>query len=174
MSDLVEWLGRQIDEDARIATEASRRFESAPVAGGVHWHWVDPESDTPVTPDPSRSEFLTDEAENFGFSLRSVERFPTEHVGLLPQFAIAHAMEVPVAAACHIAAHDPARVLREIEAKRRILARHVLSPAEGDPGRPWDDADDCLYDGEPWPCPDLRDLALSYADRPGCRDEWRP
>jgi hypothetical protein len=27
----------------------------------------------------------------------------------------------------HVALHDPARVLREIEAKRLVLARHVLS-----------------------------------------------
>ncbi|WP_329433211.1 DUF6221 family protein [Streptomyces sp. NBC_01280] len=31
--------------------------------------------------------------------------------------------------ALHVALRDPARVLREVEAKRRVLARHVLSPA---------------------------------------------
>ncbi len=41
--------------------------------------------------------------------------------------------------------HDPARILREVEAKRRILARHAR---------------------DPWPCHDLPDLASPYADHP--------
>ncbi|GGK32137.1 hypothetical protein GCM10011583_74870 [Streptomyces camponoticapitis] len=52
---------------------------------------------------------------------------------------------LPPTIALHVALHDPARVLREIEAKRRILARHAR---------------------DPWPCHDLRDLALPYADHP--------
>ncbi|MGW5003094.1 DUF6221 family protein [Streptomyces hydrogenans] len=71
------------------------------------------------------------------------------------------------AIALHVALHDPARVLREVEAKRRVLARHAFSPAIGDPELPWDNRDDCQYDGEPWPCDDLLDLALPYADHPG-------
>ncbi|MEU6143227.1 DUF6221 family protein [Streptomyces sp. NPDC047081] len=66
----------------------------------------------------------------------------------------------------HVALHDPVRVLREVEAKRRVLSRHALSPAAGDPERPWDDRDDCQFDGEPWPCADLLDLALPYLDHP--------
>ncbi|MBW8487611.1 DUF6221 family protein [Actinomadura parmotrematis] len=68
--------------------------------------------------------------------------------------------------ALHVALHDPARVLREIEAKRRVLARHALSPAGGDPELPWENVDDCQYDGDPWPCDDLLDLASPYADHP--------
>ncbi|MGW6786913.1 DUF6221 family protein [Streptomyces sp. NPDC054987] len=68
--------------------------------------------------------------------------------------------------ALHVALHDPARVLREIEAKRHVLARHLFSPAIGDPELPWDNRDDCQYDGEPWPCDDLLDLALPYVDHP--------
>ncbi|WP_327350365.1 DUF6221 family protein [Streptomyces sp. NBC_01304] len=70
--------------------------------------------------------------------------------------------------ALHVAMHDPVRVLREIEAKRRVLARHVLSPATGDPELPWDNRDDCQFDGEAWPCDDLLDLASPYADHPDC------
>ncbi|QNS08326.1 DUF6221 family protein [Streptomyces xanthii] len=51
--------------------------------------------------------------------------------------------------ALHVALHDPARILREIEAKRRILARHAR---------------------EPWPCPNVRDLASPYADHPDFPD----
>lgn len=72
----------------------------------------------------------------------------------------------PPTIALHVALHDPARVLREVEARRRVLARHVLSPATGDPELPWDNRDDCQYDGEPWPCDDLLDLASPYADHP--------
>ncbi|MFB6557726.1 DUF6221 family protein [Streptomyces sp. NPDC056400] len=68
--------------------------------------------------------------------------------------------------ASHVALHDPARVLREVEAKRRVLARHDLAPAVGDPETPWDDRDDCRFDGDPWPCDDLLDLASPYADHP--------
>ncbi|MFF3972303.1 DUF6221 family protein [Streptomyces rubiginosohelvolus] len=68
--------------------------------------------------------------------------------------------------ALHVALHDPARVVRGVEAGRRVLARHVLSPATGDPELPWDNRDDCQYDGETWPCDDLLDLASRYADHP--------
>ncbi|MEU5620663.1 DUF6221 family protein [Streptomyces sp. NPDC047802] len=47
--------------------------------------------------------------------------------------------------ALHVALHDPARILREIEAKPRILARHAR---------------------DPWPSHDLRDLASPYTDHP--------
>ncbi|WP_329079392.1 hypothetical protein [Streptomyces niveus] len=32
---------------------------------------------------------------------------------------------------------------------RRVLARHVLSPATGDPELPWDNRDDCQYAAHP-------------------------
>lgn len=68
--------------------------------------------------------------------------------------------------ALEVALHDPARVLREVEAKRRVLARHVLSPAKGDPELPWDNRDDCQCHGETCPRDNLLDLASPYADRP--------
>jgi hypothetical protein len=66
--------------------------------------------------------------------------------------------------AIHIARHDPARVLREVEAKRRIIewlvdvarvldAREVYAP----------DADD-----------GLRLLALPYVGHSDYREEWKP
>jgi hypothetical protein len=68
----------------------------------------------------------------------------------------------------HIARHDPARVLVEVEAKRRILDTyeeatnfyrvHVAAPAGEVHG---------LWTAIQW-------LALPYADQPGYRDEWRP
>ncbi|MFE5628463.1 DUF6221 family protein [Streptomyces sp. NPDC056543] len=61
----------------------------------------------------------------------------------------------------HIASHDPARVLREVDAKRRRL--EVLADAIQ---RGHDDYDIAT---------ELLPLeALPYADHPDYRDEWRP
>lgn len=66
----------------------------------------------------------------------------------------------------------PARVLREIEAKRRIVEQH----------RPVGYGDVCLSychtrtpsQPQTWPCLTLRLLALPYADRPGYQEGWAP
>ncbi|MBD9700678.1 hypothetical protein IHE56_00940 [Streptomyces sp. ID01-12c] len=60
-----------------------------------------------------------------------------------------------------IAEHDPARVLREIDSKRRVLGaiEHLLVQVDD----PFADVDGVL-----------RLLAVPYADRPGYREEWRP
>lgn len=80
----------------------------------------------------------------------------------------------------HIANWDPARVLADIDSKRRIIdaVEHYLDPHPGQP---------CTNEDNPWVACDphvraqnrvhpyaLQLLALSYADRPGYRDEWRP
>ncbi|WP_225811303.1 DUF6221 family protein [Streptomyces spinosus] len=73
----------------------------------------------------------------------------------------------------HIARHDPARVLREIDAKRQIIEQHTVSETSEFEGK----TDTITYcpicrnDGE---CPTLRLLALPYADHPDYRQEWRP
>ena len=56
----------------------------------------------------------------------------------------------------HIARHDPARVLAECEAKRRIVEE-----ADG-------------ADAQWWEHRYLLALALPYADHPDYRDEWKP
>ncbi|WP_219825902.1 DUF6221 family protein [Nonomuraea typhae] len=65
----------------------------------------------------------------------------------------------------HIVLHDPARVLREVEAKRQLLdqfrlrgdsVRRTVQPATGGV---WDDL--------------LRLLALPYADHPEFREQWK-
>ncbi|MFF6829617.1 DUF6221 family protein [Streptomyces longwoodensis] len=74
----------------------------------------------------------------------------------------------------HIAAHDPARVLREIDAKRQLLALHQEKQEQG---YGTDLCAECGF-GEVsqsyYPCATLRLLTLPYADRPGYREEWRP
>lgn len=63
----------------------------------------------------------------------------------------------------HIVRHDPARVLREVEAKRRILDMDDRQPVL----YPDDEAAVALQDV-------LKMLALVYASRDGYREEWRP
>lgn len=87
----------------------------------------------------------------------------------------------------HIAEYDPARVLREVEAKRRLVELHQPAnpdavPCEGYagwPDKPWFYCATC-GSGEPneypitWPCETIKLVALPYADRPGYLDTWRP
>lgn len=73
----------------------------------------------------------------------------------------------------HIARHDPARVLREIDAKRRII--DLCEPPLVEVTGLRDSEPQYLPGaGAPWGEDVLRLLALPYADRPGYRDEWRP
>lgn len=70
------------------------------------------------------------------------------------------------AEALHIARHDPARVLSEVEAKRSIIDHTT------------DEMTDHGLDNPRW-YPDtlkpiLTLLALPYTDHPDYRDEWRP
>lgn len=81
----------------------------------------------------------------------------------------------------HIALHDPARVLREVEANRRILGEHPHVPAA-----PWgsDKATavgcETCHDrssegviGIGW-CATVRALGTVHESHPGYRDEWKP
>lgn len=67
--------------------------------------------------------------------------------------------------AAHIARHDPARVLAECEAKRRIVECHSLTQLES--GKTILGYRTALEDA-------IRALALPYADHPDYRDEWKP
>jgi hypothetical protein len=76
--------------------------------------------------------------------------------------------------AAHIARHDPARILREVEAKRRILNRieSLLRPMPADASSAAVGivtARLTEYELHVLPL-----LALPYSDRPGYREEWRP
>jgi hypothetical protein len=77
----------------------------------------------------------------------------------------------------HIAAWDPARVLREIDAKRKLanLHRPVRSPQPD--GITNLDCSTCGGEEKlspSWPCPSLRLLAAPYSDRDGYREGWAP
>lgn len=67
----------------------------------------------------------------------------------------------------HAERHDPARVLREIEAKRRILYLAVQLPKVTASTDMFDNHRDAWAEV-------IKQLALPYADRPGYREEWKP
>lgn len=166
MDDLVQFLRARLDEDALWATEASRRSGEPAVEGGVHWQWVDPETDEAIAPAPDRDEFVGGE-DRFRVSLRSRETWPNPPWEL-PQFAIPTAEEIPTAVGGHIARHDPARVLAEVEAKRKLLTEYAeVRQNEG--------ADYEWAGG--WASglgKAVALMALPYADHPDYRDTWRP
>ena len=80
----------------------------------------------------------------------------------------------------HIARWDPARVLAECEAKRRIVEEHkgswscsvCLDYMDSDEGPGGDSCETVVM--KDWPCPTLRLLSLPYADHPAWREGWRP
>lgn len=82
----------------------------------------------------------------------------------------------------HIARHDPARILADVAAKRRIVELHAHGGGDKphecprwqwrDPDYPDDPAETTTgYVSE---CPTLRLLAEVYADHPDYREEWTP
>jgi len=72
----------------------------------------------------------------------------------------------------------PARVLREVAAKRAILELHHIRRIGTWPVcthcRPVDPEYTDDLTSEPWPCRTLRALAAVYSDHPGYRQEWAP
>lgn len=75
----------------------------------------------------------------------------------------------------HIERYGPARVLREVAAKRAILARH--KPLHGRYGLC---CAHCSRDidspglGVPWPCADVRDLVTAWSGHPDYSGDWKP
>lgn len=154
--DLVTYLRARLDEDEAAARAADVK------QGDPHW-WV-----SPVLAAPGR------------YTVRSATSRPiarVEDVG--DDFRPADPGSGPRsildgrAASDHIARWDPARVLAEVAAKRRILDRHSgdhLCPVPQDPE--WVRYVGCERIVMTYPCGDVLDLAQPYADRPDFRREW--
>ena len=180
---LIEWLRAQLDDDERMTLAASGKDQERPGEFAERWQWVhtggpnaaclgDAFVDQPVDLDRWEAEVYVGgngPPEAYRVSLRSLEEYPTS-AGPLPHFVIGETDELEVTTARHIARHAPARVLREVESKRRIL-NECLKEVERE-----------TADGRRYPASTawalavttLRLLALPYADRPGYRREWRP
>lgn len=152
---LADFLLARIAEDesaARSAIQAERP--------GEHWRWFDSDDE------PAR---LNGEYED-ALSLRTVEEFPCNVPGwTLPAFIIQDTeIAYPESAGAfrHIARHDPARVLAECEAKRRIVEEYQDALSVVNPG----DFTDGCRSGLEYAC---HALASVWPDHPDYRDEWR-
>jgi hypothetical protein len=115
--DLVQWYGAQLDEDERIARAAIRAVGDVPggVPGAAHWRFGNAYTDEGGT--YWQITTMPPDAEVFG---------PVELIGSGMSGGGAHEPEI----ARHAVEHDPARVLREIEAKRAIVARYEFACRE--------------------------------------------
>ncbi|WP_435173276.1 DUF6221 family protein [Actinacidiphila sp. bgisy145] len=87
----------------------------------------------------------------------------------------------PGSPAEYIAHYDAARALREVKAKRALMAMHRPIRAKDILGSGWtDDSLACEQETgpddiapTPFPCQTLQALAAVYADHSDYRDEWR-
>jgi hypothetical protein len=124
MVDICEFLETMFAEDEWWARNAGGYFNNTPPATGEHWQWVESENDTVIVPDPVAGEQLDEQGPGdwCRLSLRSVDKYPVDGASYtLPSFIIGTAEEVNTVGAGHIVRHNPARVLRDVEAKRRLL-----------------------------------------------------
>lgn len=134
MDDLVTWLRAQLDNDERMARAADVK------QGDPDWRV------SPVV--ITRGEHFTVRSVRDARPIARVQRLDGdegEPAAILDGAAVAE----------HIANWDPARVLAEVAAKRRVI--EWLHPV----------------DRTGMASILLRTLALPYADCPGYRDEWR-
>lgn len=126
MSDLVTWLSAQLDEDEQVARAAS----------GDNW-----------VRGFSMGYAFSQEGDVYAIAPDGTPARIAQGTRCGPDISAEQSSE-------HIARHNPARVLAEVEAKRRILAD--CAAAEVDRSEV------------------AKLLALPYAAQPGYRNEWRP
>lgn len=82
----------------------------------------------------------------------------------------------------HAARHDPARVLAEVDAQRRIVELHEPVTLRAGGGAAYFDTTQVCRSCEPpkqfpetaYPCATIRLLALPFAGHPDYRNAWRP
>lgn len=76
-----------------------------------------------------------------------------------------------VAKAEHIVIHDPAQVLRQVKAMRRILVLHYPNKNDDCIVCGWDDGYEDVPN-ESYPCATLRAVASQWSDHPDYQKEW--
>lgn len=158
MTDLDRWFAAQLDADEQTARAATAGPWTA-----RNWDRMIP-------------------ADRAGHTIRNQDG----------QYAVAPGHDdggaIGAANAEHIARHDPAFVLADITAKRRILAEHatqdvpilkfrgelIMSGPECRVCADWDAAEMDGPPNAPAPCQTLRLLAAAYASRPGYDPTWAP
>lgn len=142
--DLVQFLRTRLDEDERAARDA----------GGKPWAWEQHYGDMCNDPTCEYGELATDDT-----VLMDVHGYD---------------VKAPWQGADHIARHDPARVLAEVDAKRQVVEMH--GQAHECVSYDWvsKEINTCMWVDADEVCTTLRLLALPYADHPDYREEWRP
>lgn len=164
VTDLHTRLRSAIEEQLALAQAASgTRHGNTPT--GEHWHWECSTDDTPI---PITDVVLMDEflecprCGSVGVDLRSDEQYQTDSVGTLPHLVTNSAEEISPIVGAHLAANDPAFVIRACRADLQRLERHA--PVEKSWVPKVDDRSAWLCDGHdlsmpPWPCSEVRSLA---------------
>jgi hypothetical protein len=178
--ELREFIEQRTAEDeawARAASAPYRYAEPGAVApeGGAHWTWAVGEDWTPVTVDPDADEFVGGDGHlGCSVTLRTVEEWRCNERWSLPVAAANTIVEFRSTWAGHIVRHDPARVLQDIEAVRRVLRLYdnaVAAVAAGSLSARNRVQDETAVEmlGEV-----LRALAAAHAEHPDYREDWRP
>jgi hypothetical protein len=174
---IVAFIRACLDDDERWARAANQVYRYAegnpsPPETGVHWTWVKGENWTPTTPDPVTEEFVGDGTGEWNVNLATVEQWPSRVTPsspdpLMPRTYAGTIEELDPSAAGHIVRWDPARVLAEVEAKRKRIA--WLLEREHDMGdEDFPTFSSCRILNEPG---SLGDLAVGYCS---CGlDSWR-
>lgn len=158
MDDLVAFLRARLDEDERIAR--ATLWDDDGSLGSNHWHAFDRGPHDGWT----QARWVVIDGADEGVVISRPQAADDEAV------------------IRHIARHDPARVLREIEAKRQLVKLHGRATLRAGGGAQYFDTTIVCRTCEPsyqfpemsWPCSTLRLLALPYADHPDYRESWRP
>lgn len=146
MTSIVEFLRARLDEDEAVA-----RGAIVPAHVGYKPH-----------PELSEWVYQGDEVEYAQTPEMLGHKYPENYYVTMDSEGLTPAVGDEVGP--HIARHDPARVLREVEAKRALLDEcvDVINLPGG-----WE------YDDTPnlaWFA--LRGLAAAYSDHPDYREEW--
>jgi hypothetical protein len=148
MDDLITWLRAQLDEDGRVAREAAH---ANPGSAADRW-----------------SAEKADNRDSNGIWGTAWAIGPERVKGIV--MAICPADILP-RISTHIARHDPARVLAEVEAKRRIVDLCWARAEARDGGYEPDASISSIEVDNLWTV--VEHLAAVYADRPGYREKWR-
>lgn len=156
MDELIAFVHARLDDDEWWAREASRRLPDGFTPTGEHWRWECETTDQPIKVDPVLDVYL--EGENHSsVGLRSVEEYPST-VGAIPHLVIGNQDEIEAVVAGHVARHDPAHVLLDVQARRKTLVRcqeemlsgiprlvHFAKMTVWEMAQRWEDHDD--FDG---------------------------
>lgn len=162
---LMAFVATRLDEAEMIAREASRAPGYGQTVTGEHWRWECEGHDLTITPDPM-TEILECPHGCFTVGLRSIEHYRYNSIaGEGPHLVLGGMEEVTPVVAMYLLAHDPARVLTDIAAKRAILADCARLEEQALDGNFWNvTAHESI----------VARLALAWSEHPDFDPEWRP